>query len=118
MNFLQETIEAIKESGRDVDEVKCIRSFDGEFECTWEHFLTIANFDYDCGFGSQKIASDLILVFFDYTYFQRSEYDGSEEWEYNEPLEEYKGIVKPLSKLSVLGTDRIGWCSVSDLNSE
>jgi len=38
----------------------------------------IENFDYDDGYGSQKVFG--LLVFKDGSWLDRDEYDGSEEW--------------------------------------
>ena len=86
MNFLIETLDAIKESGHQESDVMFIGSEDGQYRMTIEKFKTSANFDYDSGFGSQSIAEDLIIYFKDKNYIKRGEYDGSEWWEYNKPL--------------------------------
>ena len=49
--------------------------------CTFEHFKSIANIEYDCGYGRQEIATDLIIVGNNF-WLERHEYDGSEWWEY------------------------------------
>ena len=75
MNFLQETKKAILDSGHKLEEVMFIGSSNGEYRMSWDKFVTKANFEYDNGFGSSKIAVDLIIYFNDKTYIQRGEYD-------------------------------------------
>ncbi len=86
MNFLVETLEVIKDSGHKQSDVMFIGSKDGEYRATMKEFKKLANFEYDDGFGAAEIASDLIIYFKDKSYIGRGEYDGSEWWEYNEPL--------------------------------
>lgn len=85
INFLQETIEAILDSGHQINDVMFIGSSSGKHRIDWNKFEKIANFEYDNGYGGQEIASDLIVYFNDHTYIDRREYDGSEWWEYNVP---------------------------------
>jgi hypothetical protein len=87
MNFLQETIQAVIESGHTTEDVMFIGSRDGKYRLKYNEFAELANFDYDNGFGGQEIASDMIIYFYDKSYITRGEYDGSEWWEYNEPLD-------------------------------
>lgn len=48
-----------------------------------EKFIEIAKkTNYDPGYGSQKIASDLILLMKDGSMYISGEYDGSEWWQY------------------------------------
>jgi hypothetical protein len=86
MNFRIETKRAIKEAGKKTREVMFVGSIDGRYRITWEEFLNRSNFEYDGGFGSPKIAKDLIVYFNDNSYMIREEYDGSEWWKYNKPL--------------------------------
>ena len=48
---------------------------------TVKEFLEHANFEYNDGFGSEEINTELILVGKDF-WLERHEYDGSEWWEY------------------------------------
>ena len=85
MNFLEETIEAIKCSGHTEEDVDWVGSEDGKFAISWDEFVKIADVEYDEGFGSANIAVDLVVVFVDGTSMWRGEYDGSEWWEYSVP---------------------------------
>ena len=97
MNLLKETIEEIKLSGHTPDDIIFIGSEKSGYSCSWEEFKAIANIDYDAGFGSQKIATDLIIVFSDGQKMWRDEYDGSEEWKYSIPFKMPKKLKKLLA---------------------
>ena len=86
INFRDETLNAIQSSGQKLEDVMFIGSQDGKYRMSLAKFLTLSNFTYDCGYGAPEIAGDLIVYFNDNTYMTRGEYDGSEWWEYNEPL--------------------------------
>jgi hypothetical protein len=79
MNLLEETIDVLKRHGKKPTDVLAVGSFDGKYSCTWAEFKKIANFDYDNGFGSQEISSDLTVIG-DGWWLERYEYDGSETW--------------------------------------
>jgi len=114
MNFLQETTQAITDSRHAIDDVIFIGSEETGHQCSWSEFVELANFDYDEGFGAQKIASDLILVFSDGTRAWRYEYDGSEGWLFSKPFTPPKEV-KKIKRLSVLGTSFIGWHTLAEL---
>ena len=64
-----------------------IGSNDGMKRMTLKEFKKHADFKYDDGFGGEEIPHDLIIYFNDKSYIVRREYDGSEWWEYNAPLD-------------------------------
>lgn len=99
INFLAETINAIVEAHQYTQTVLSVRSRDGEYATSWEEFAKIADTNYDNGFGSAQIPSDLIVEFMDGTYLYRDEYDGSEAWEYTTPLTTIKPNAKPITKV-------------------
>ena len=81
VNFLQETDDAVAESCHTYNDVVYIGSFDGNYTCeSVEHFRVMADFRYYAGYGSQEIFSDLVILFNDGEWLERSEYDGSEWW--------------------------------------
>ena len=82
MNLLEETIEAIKQSGHEIEDIVFIGSQSSGHSCTWSEFVFLANRYYDKGYGSQEVAFDLIIVFTDGSTMWREEYDGSEWWRY------------------------------------
>lgn len=88
MNFLQETIEDIKRWGHNFEDIIFIGSRESGHSCTWDEFCSLADFEYDDGYGRQEIARDLEIIFSDWSILHRSEYDGSECWAYfkNRPI--------------------------------
>lgn len=113
MNLLQETLEDIRRVGKTPARVVFIGSADGKLGCTIEGFATLANFEYDEGFGAAHIPSDLVVLFDDNTWLSRHEYDGSEGWVYNDAPkrpESYEPIVN-------LGARGVGlWVDVAETN--
>lgn len=114
-NFLEETKKAIKKSGHKFEDVMFIGSSDGKYRMSWNKFITKADFEYDSGYGSSAIATDLIIYFKDTTYIVRGEYDGSEWWEYS---------VKKIFKeddisidFDILGADYYMWKTVEEMNN-
>ena len=99
INFLAETINAIVEAHQYTQTVLSVRSRDGEYATSWEEFAKIADTNYDNGFGSAQIPSDLIVEFMDGTYLYRDEYDGSEAWQYSAPLPPLARNPKPITKV-------------------
>jgi hypothetical protein len=82
MNLLNETEDKIKCFGYTVDQIIFIGSISKKVKCDWEFFKIIANAEYDQGFGCAEVREDLVIIFEDYNYLERREYDGSEWWEY------------------------------------
>ncbi len=115
MNLLEETLKHIEMSGHTPDDIVFIGSRDSGYHCTWEEFAHLADTEYDDGFGAQKVASDLEIVFRDGGGMWRYEYDGSEGWEYHKPFV-MPQEAKPITRLTVEGTERVGWCSLAELH--
>jgi hypothetical protein len=57
------------------------RPSDVEFSGSLEDALSLLNFEYASGFGTQELEG--IIWYEDGTWSNRGEYDGSEWWEYN-----------------------------------
>ena len=96
-NLLQETTQAIENSGHTVQDIVFIGSIDSGYSCTWAEFVLLADIEYDSGYGMREVAYDLTIVFSDGSTMWRNEYDGSEWWEYSKPVkipEEQKQILK------------------------
>lgn len=112
MNLLSETRTAINESGHKIKDIVFIGSEDSGHSCSWDEFTLLADIEYDSGFGAQKVADDLIIVFSDGMKMWRHEYDGSEYWEFSTPFDE------PEKKLPIHGlfTRSVGWDSLSTIN--
>lgn len=111
MTFLEETIEKIKQSGHNTADVLWVGSSDGEYAISWEEFTMIAGFDYDSGWGSQKIATDLVVVFHDGGWLDRHSYDGSEWWVFKKTPS-----ISPSPKKFQRLTGRFGWETVHGYN--
>lgn len=111
MNFLEETKRAIEVSAHTIEQVMFIGSADGKFRMDWATFCETANFEYDNGFGSQVIPKDLIIYFVDKSYCVRDEYDGSERWEYNQPLN--FALEDEYEKIKIIPT-RNGYATLAD----
>ena len=86
-NLLKETLQDIEYFGHKVQDIVFIGSIGSGYSCTWAEFLVLADIEYYSGFGGQKVASDLTIVFGDGSTMWRAEYDGSEWWEYSKPVE-------------------------------
>lgn len=86
MNFLNETAKAIAESGHSPEDIVFIGSTESGHSCTWEEFTSLADFNYDSGYGAAYMASDLVVVFSDGADLHRAEYDGSEWWDFSRPF--------------------------------
>ena len=91
MNLLEETIGELKENGKSEDDVVWIGTKD--IKISWDNFKEIADVNYDAGFGSSKVAGDLLIVGKGF-WMERCEYDGSEWWEFRMAPAEPKETVK------------------------
>lgn len=110
INLLKETKKAIRHSGHKISDIVHIGN--DEYGCTWEKFSDIADQEYICGYGAQKVAKDLTIVFKDGSTMWRGEHDGSEWWEYSKPFKvpvTYKSIKELVGDM---------WNSIEDLNAE
>jgi hypothetical protein len=112
MNLLTETQEAITRSGHTITDIIFIGSEASGHSCTWTEFCTLANFDYDDGFGGQEIATDLIIVFADGQKMWRCEYDGSEWWGYSTPFK------RPEVFIPIRWLGRGMWDTLAQLHEE
>ena len=80
-NLLQETVAELKRNGKDSSHVVWVGHRDGSMAITWAEFEKIADIDYDAGFGSERVANNLVIVGRNW-WLERHEYDGSEWWEF------------------------------------
>ena len=82
MNLLEETKNILAMHDKSIIDIEWIGSHD--FKVNKHKALYIFDkTDYDSGYGSQKVAKDLLVVG-DHWWLERHEYDGSEWWEYKE----------------------------------
>ena len=80
INFQDETIKKIISLGYNPDDIAWIGTSEECFSI--DNFFNVINFNYNNGYGWNEIRSDLKIVFTDYSWLERSEYDGSEWWSY------------------------------------
>jgi hypothetical protein len=98
-NLLNETREAISESGHNIKDIVFIGSLETGHACTWKRFCILADVNYDAGYGSAEVASDLVVVFSDGSKLWRHEYDGSEHWMFDAPVSLPQDASKPIKRL-------------------
>ena len=80
MYLLEETLDAIEESGHTTDDVLYVGSEDGRLQLPWGQAEPVLRVHYDNGYGDQEIATDLCIRFTDGAMLVRCEYDGAEWW--------------------------------------
>lgn len=79
MNLLGETIIALKNNGKTIEDVSWVGIKDKYF--WWNEFERFADFDYNSSYGSPEINESLVIVGNDW-WLERFEYDGLENWEF------------------------------------
>ena len=115
-NLYLETKEKLEELDFTWDSIKYISVKDSDwkdnanlYEIKLDDFIRFAkSYDYDEGFGSAEVNKTLRIVFYDGSFLERGEYDGSEWWEYKKlekPIEMYKGDVKKILSAKLLYID-------------
>lgn len=81
-NLWEETLKILDKNGKTFDDVLFIQGDD--FGITRENFGKVAKqTDYYAGYGSAKVAGDLVLVGEGW-WLERFEYDGAEGWRFKE----------------------------------
>ncbi len=108
-NLLEETKEGIKRSGHNISDIVFIGSTQSGHSCSWEQFKKLADIEYHSGY---EVARDLVIIFNDGTNMWRSEYDGSEWWDYSVPLS------LPVDKKPIKRLVGRYWPSLEDLQGE
>lgn len=114
MTLLEETKSAIESQHQSVDDIIFIGSEYSGHSCTWDEFTTLADFEYDSGYGWQKVAKDLVIVFRDMTMLYREEYDGSEWWGVRAALV----MPEETHPITCLGGNDFMWDSLEDMNKQ
>ena len=108
-NLYTELLEVLKIIDKTVDDIVWIGSKDGTLVIPKSELKDVFDVDYDDGFGVQKIASDLVVVGYDW-WLERDEYDGSENWDYKSiPILQSEHAIA----IRVLGT--VGWRTMQDI---
>ena len=114
MNLLKETIDDIKKSGHNIEDISFIGSPKSGYSCTWDEFKILADREYYSGFGSQEVACDLEIIFDDGLRMWRHEYDGSECWYYSRPVT-INHNHKPIKSLFSIDGDCAGWGDLDEI---
>ena len=78
-NLLIETVEVLKKYGLTPTAVRWVGTKDGAQSVSWNQFAKLADREYDSGYGTANVRSNLVVVG-DTWWLERSEYDGSEWW--------------------------------------
>ncbi len=78
-NLLEETKRVLKRHGHTLSDIVWVGCKDYRIEIS--RFIELANVLYDDGYGSEEVATDLLVVGADW-WLERHAYDGSEWWEY------------------------------------
>jgi hypothetical protein len=113
MNLLKETLEELEFNDKKPEDVLWVGSESfGWF--TWEDFAEVADKEYNSGYGSQEVATDLLVVGENW-WLERDEYDGAEQWLFKTPPQKPDNYKKP-NHVIVHG-DLVGWETLESLNN-
>lgn len=116
-NLLKETKQILKEHGKTIKDIVAVQGSD--FGIRVDDFIRLADTLYDNGFGSQKVAEDLVVIGNGF-WLERHEYDGSEWWEYKE----CPAILENIMEVTALTVNQCefdcscGWETLKSLNIE
>ena len=118
MNLLKDTLEELQQNGKTEADVRWVGN--KTHKATWNAFKSVADTEFDGGFGFAKVAQDLLIVG-DNWWLERHEYDGSEWWEYKElpkePIETIDLKALTVDQAEALGYDvSCGWENLLSVN--
>ena len=95
MNLLTETLDYMKEFGKTPDDILYVKmtkdsglwkklddSYPDEIIVDFNAFASVANHEYNSGYGTNEVNWSAVILFKDNTVMHRWEYDGAEGWEY------------------------------------
>ena len=112
-NLLQETLSAIEDSGHLPSDIVYIGNIgEGErYSCTWADFTTLADVEYDAGYGAAEVAQGLGIMFGNGGRKAGAEDGGAEGWEHVAAMGPPSDRGKPIATL-------VGqfWPSLSELH--
>jgi len=117
-NLLEETLKVLEVNNKKETDVKWVRTL--THKTTWKDFKKNADVDYNSGYGSSKVAQDLLIVGENW-WLERGEYDGSEWWDYKEipkePIETIELKALTVNQADDLGYDvSCGWENLKNIN--
>lgn len=116
-NLLKETKRILKDYGKTIKDIVAVQGED--FGIRVDDFIRLADTLYDDGFGSPKVAQDLVVIGNGF-WLERHEYDGSEWWEYKE----CPAILENIMEVNALTVNQCefdcscGWETLAGLNVE
>jgi hypothetical protein len=118
MTFLKETQYMMERHDLSPFDIVFIGSVDTGHSMTWEEFEVLSDETYDTGYGAQKVASDLVIVFKDNSWLERLEYDGSEWWGFRKcPVVPHSSMRHKTHGVFV-SPDQVGWQPLSECSDE
>jgi hypothetical protein len=107
-NLYEETMGILAVNGKTLDDIVAVQGED--FAISIDEFIELSKqLDYDSGYGSAHVATDLVIVG-DGWWLERREYDGSEWWEFRaapQPKPEIKSV-------RTLGDDADYWPKLAE----
>lgn len=93
INFGKETRDVLIEHGYSVEDIDWIGN--ENYQVPIINFFDRADaYDYDNGYGGERVPTDIILVMNDGSYFSRYTYDGAEWWIHNKVPQKPKKKVR------------------------
>ena len=113
-NLLKETERKLAEAGYTWDDVVAIQG--KEFGIGIARFKELADVEYSSGYGAQEVASDLVILMKDGSWFTRGEYDGSEWWEHHTAPKLLPCIHDDKVERLVVKHEDVGWCTLAECN--
>ena len=111
-NLIEETRSVLKHIGKNAVNISWVGSYDGKYAMSWFDFRNkFKDINYYAGYGAQKIASDLVIVFGDHSWLERKEYDGSEHWTYKRVP-----VFKGFNNFDIVDAPSVGLTGWKDLD--
>lgn len=115
MNLLKETNEVLEKHGYSWGDVAAIQG--DTLRISVERFKKLADVEYDEGFGAPEVASDLVILMKDGSWFTRAEYDGSEWWAFHKTPERLPEVSDDKVRSLVCSEEQIGWRTLEEINT-
>lgn len=84
INLKIETLEVLEGHGYTVNDIEWVGS--DAYEISQDYFWELADREYDNGYGSEEVCTDLIIGMKDGSWFERGNYDGAEWWKHKIPV--------------------------------
>lgn len=114
-NLLTETIEILKENGKNMNDVLWVGSKDGKYKIDAEKFSKILNINYQTKHNYVEIADDLVIVG-DGWWLERHNYDDINEWWEFKSIPVLQNNFKDFEKVKSDNSEYIGDRSIHIFN--